>query len=141
MTMGRNTKGFTLIEVLIALTVFAVGLISLAGMQILAIRTNSSSNTLTASTALAEGVLEEILAWDLADPRLAADSDGSVDWDFEPGPEVVLTKQIGGAGIYTATYAVDVDYGAPNVTRIEVIVQGGGSPQRATTVVGFKRAI
>ena len=47
--MGTSKKedGYTLIEVLIALTIFAVGLLAVAGMQTSAIRMNSIAGKLT----------------------------------------------------------------------------------------------
>ena len=60
----RTIKGFTLIELMIALTVFAIGLLSIAGMQVKALEVNSRASSLTVATALAEGILEEILALD-----------------------------------------------------------------------------
>ena len=51
-------KGFTLIEVLIGLTILAVGLLALAGLHITSIRGNSFSNNLTQATYSAQDGLE-----------------------------------------------------------------------------------
>jgi len=137
-------EGFTLVELLIALTIFAIGLLSIAGMQITALRGNSSANTLTAATALAEGVMEELLAWEADDPVFASDSASPIDWDFGGG---ATQTTIAGAGKYSATYSIDIDYNGVNkVIRVEVVVTGGGRTlsgdlQRTVTLVGFKRAV
>ena len=54
----KSENGFTLVEVLIALTIFAIGLLALASMQISAIQGNSTSQRVTAATTLAEGAME-----------------------------------------------------------------------------------
>ena len=131
-----NQQGFTLLELLIAISIFAIGLLSIATMQITSIRTNSAANTMTAGSALAGGILEEILAWQASDPRLAANSTNN-NWDFDPGPSVLLTKTIVGGGQYTALYSVAVNYnGESKLSRIAVVVNGNG---RSATLVGFRR--
>jgi len=55
-----NEKGFTLIEVLIAMLVLAIGLLSLATLAGTVIRGNSFSNKMTTATTLAQERLEDI---------------------------------------------------------------------------------
>jgi len=40
----ENQTGFTLIEILVAITIFSVGLLAIAGLQISAINFNRGSN-------------------------------------------------------------------------------------------------
>lgn len=56
----QNKKGFTLIEVLIATLVLAIGLLSLATLAGTVIRGNSFSNKMTTATTLAQEKLEDI---------------------------------------------------------------------------------
>lgn len=121
----KSQKGFTLVELLIALTIFAIGLLAVAGMQITAIKTNSSANTLTGATAFAEGVLEEVLTRTIDDSIFAGNSTGNA-WTLVAFPP------------YAATFDVELDYGALNVARITVTVTGAG---RTITLVGFKRTV
>jgi type IV pilus assembly protein PilV len=58
----KNQGGFTLIEVLIAMAILSFGLLSVAGMQSVAIHVNSSANKLTRATTLAQDKIEELLA-------------------------------------------------------------------------------
>ena len=55
-----NIKGFSLIEVLIGLTILAIGLLIIAGMQITSIKGNSFSHHVTKATILAQDKLEEL---------------------------------------------------------------------------------
>ncbi|MBN2255859.1 MAG: prepilin-type N-terminal cleavage/methylation domain-containing protein [Deltaproteobacteria bacterium] len=57
---GRRNKGFTLIEVMIALFILSVGLLAVATMQISAIRGNRMGNDITQATFLAEDTLEQL---------------------------------------------------------------------------------
>ncbi len=56
----KSTKGFTLIEVMIALLILAVGLLALMTMQIVSIKANAFSSEMTYSTMLAQQQLETL---------------------------------------------------------------------------------
>ncbi len=129
----NNDSGFTLLELLVALTIFSMGLLSVAGMQITALRENTNSHTRTAAAALASGILEEIQRWN-PDSALLSDGSGTV-WTFPDGTAVT---SLPGAGNFRATFDVQRNFGTQNVIRIQVNVTGGG---RNTTLVGFKRAV
>ena len=68
----KKENGFTLIEVLIALTIFAVGLLAVAALQTSAIKMNSTSNKLTNLSTLAKDQIEKLSALPYADPALNA---------------------------------------------------------------------
>lgn len=70
-----NQQGFTLIEILIAVTVFAIGILAVASMQISSIKGNSSASGLTEAATLAEEKMEELMAIGYDDARLI-DTDG-----------------------------------------------------------------
>lgn len=134
--VGCNQKGFTLVELLAALTIFAVGMLGVAGMQLTGLRENATSHARTAAVALAAGIMEEILVWPTDDVRLAADSTGTA-WTFSEEPVVGPTKTITGAGTFRATYDVNIDYNAvTNVNRIQVTVTGPGRPITLVAIRG-----
>jgi len=54
-----TNKGFSLLEVLIGLVVLAIGILAIAGMQIVSIRANYFSGSLTQATVLAQDKIEE----------------------------------------------------------------------------------
>jgi type IV pilus assembly protein PilV len=135
----RGQKGFTLLELLIALTIFAIGLISIAGMQITAIKENSSANTRTTATALAQGIMENFLVRSSTSSLFDADV-SDVSWDFDPDPGVTDTAwPLGGNGVYNARYSIQINTPVTNVARIAVTVSGPKS--RSITLIGFKRTI
>ncbi len=55
-----NNKGFTLIEVLVALVLFALGALALAHMQVLSIKGGAFGKEAMTMTTLAEKKLEEL---------------------------------------------------------------------------------
>lgn len=57
----KKEEGFTLIEVLIALTIFAVGLLAVAAMQTTSIRVNSSAGKMTTRITFAQDQMEKFL--------------------------------------------------------------------------------
>lgn len=132
----RDMNGFTLVELLAALTIFAIGLLAVAGMQVTAIRANSRSNTMTVATSMAQRVMEDILSRDSIDPFFATPgSNQTYDLDRD---SAATTVSVEGAGTYNATYSVAPDTPVANVTQIFVTVNGGN---RTVTLTGFKRAI
>jgi prepilin-type N-terminal cleavage/methylation domain-containing protein len=79
---GIHERGFTLLEVLIAVCVLTVGLLGVASMQGSASRNNTFADSRTVATALAANQMEALLplAWD--DASLSdADGDGNAGLD------------------------------------------------------------
>jgi type IV pilus assembly protein PilV len=79
--INRNNTGFTILEVMAALTFLAIGLLGIAGLHHAAIFGNQSANYMTRAVNLAEDKIEELKRLDFADPALA-DTDG-IDTDVE----------------------------------------------------------
>ena len=59
-----NDAGFSLIEVLVALAIFSVGILGVGLMQLSAIKGNSVANQLTEATIFASDQIEQMLSWD-----------------------------------------------------------------------------
>ncbi|MBU1161271.1 MAG: prepilin-type N-terminal cleavage/methylation domain-containing protein [Proteobacteria bacterium] len=106
----KKEDGFTLIEVLIAVTIFAVGLLAVAGMQISAIRMNSTAGKLTNLSTWGMDKIEELSALAYSDPLL--DSAGN------PHQEI--------SGDYTISWTVIDNNPVTNTKNITVTVTGQG---------------
>ena len=128
-----NSSGFTLVEVLIALTIFTIGILAIAGMQITAIKVNSSANVRSVQTDITASILEEILTWPVSSFSDIVDEP----WPFNAGNETILS-----GGTYSADYSIDVDYnGINNLILVEVDVQQTNGLRRIYSATGFKRGI
>lgn len=57
----ESMKGFTLVEVLIAIAIFSIGFLAIAAMQITSVNGNSSARRVTEATLLAETQLERLM--------------------------------------------------------------------------------
>lgn len=58
--MKMNEKGFSLIELMVAVSILAIGLLGLAGLQGTAINGNHHGNTISQATVLAQDTIEKI---------------------------------------------------------------------------------
>lgn len=61
-TMPRFRRGFSLLEVLIALLIFSLGLLGMAGLTVLSIKTNHSAYLRTQASFLAEAMSDRMRA-------------------------------------------------------------------------------
>jgi len=86
----NNNRGYSLIEVLIAMAIFSLGILGVAGMQISSTGSNSNARKITDATYYAEDRLERLMSLAWADPNLdpagnthtVATADGyTIEWD------------------------------------------------------------
>jgi type IV pilus assembly protein PilV len=113
----KKEDGFTLIEILIALTIFAVGLLAVAAMQNSAILMNSSAGKLTNVSTLGMDQIEKLSALPYTDPA------------FNPANNPYENIM----GDYTIRYTVTPNNPVPNIMNITVTVSGRGK----TAVISF----
>ena len=112
----KKENGFTLLEVLIALTIFAVGLLAVAALQTSAIKMNSTSNKLTNLSTLAMDQIEKLSALPYADPA------------FDPAGNPYQNTMDN----YTVSYSVTPNSPVPNIMTIQVTVTGRGKTENIT---------
>ncbi len=124
----NNQNGFTLIEVLIGITVFAIGILALTIMQVGAVKGNSSAGNLTEASTIGQDRLEVLLGLDYMDANLddddldgtSQDSDGDGDDDdggdfglnevpLPQPPPPAVPGNADGTDTYTSTTGVIYD--------------------------------
>lgn len=130
-------SGFSLIEVLIAMFVFIVGMMAIASMQTESIRHNSRSNTRSVSVFLAQGVLDQILSFDENNAIFDA-SIANMVWDLDPD-SAATALNIAGGGRYSASWSVNTNDPVNNLARVTVTVTLSNDPVRRISLTGFKR--
>ena len=68
----KNQEGFSLIEILIAITILTIGMLSLASMQMYSIQGNKNANILSKKNIAASNLLEILLSCSFNDQKLAS---------------------------------------------------------------------
>lgn len=71
----HNDAGFTLIEVMIALLVFSVGVLAMAQLQIASIQGNTKASMISEAAAFGSDIVEQMRYWDYNDSRLNSSND------------------------------------------------------------------
>ncbi|MBI3595955.1 MAG: prepilin-type N-terminal cleavage/methylation domain-containing protein [Nitrospirae bacterium] len=115
-------EGMTLLEVMIALVILAIGLLAVSGMQIMSIRANSSGFKFTTAAALADQRIVQIANLSFSDPALNA---GNVVEPAVTVQNVVYNRSytiVDGnpiTGVKRITYTVTWDNGAHTISLME----------------------
>ena len=91
-----DTHGFSIIECLIALSIFTIGILAVATLVLSSIGENASARRITEATALAEARLEQLMALPYDDLVADAETQGAytVAWEVTEGAIVAETKSI-----------------------------------------------
>ena len=94
----KSDKGFTLLEVLMAVSILTIGLLAVASLQISAMRGNSMSMTYTESTEKVQDIVEKLYNKNFSDPWLtdavpagAPDGTGGLNADSEATADHYVT--------------------------------------------------
>ncbi len=72
-SFGPGSRGFTLLEVLVALVVLSIGLLGLSGMQTTSLRNNHSAFLRSQATVVTNDILD----------RMRANRDSALDGDYD----------------------------------------------------------
>jgi type IV pilus assembly protein PilV len=124
--MQMDIKGFTLIEVLIVLAIFSIGILAVAAMQMTSTKGNASARRITEATALAENQIENLMqvSYDHADLNPANNPHGgpqgpyTINWN---ATEVDLDAD-GTNDSKTVDVTVNWNYGRDRSVSIQYII-------------------
>lgn len=73
----HNDAGFTLIETIIALMIFTVGILSVGLMQLSALQGNSVANQVTEAMVFGSDQIEQMLSWDYDDDNFKSSNNNA----------------------------------------------------------------
>jgi prepilin-type N-terminal cleavage/methylation domain-containing protein len=149
-----NNYGFTLIEVMIAIVILAIGIFSLNSMQIISLKGNSKANLITNATNLAGDRIEKLMQMDYDElVDLDVDGDGTgQDVNFDgvdddggnfglddtTGPTADGTE-ITDNGVYTLFWNIAVDYPVADSTTIRVYSRDNNQRIKNMIVMNYVR--
>ena len=119
----NNQKGFTLLEVLTAVSIFTIGILSANIMQIGSIQGDSSAAKITTSTNWAAGRIEELIQSGYANVN-DTNGDGAAGLDYvnDPG-EPADGSDTSPDGVYEIFWNVAADQVVTNVKTVRVITR------------------
>lgn len=98
----KNEKGFTILEVLIAISVLSIGILAVASMQVSAMWSNNFASQQTEGTTLALDRMEKLMSLPYQDADLSSGnhtdhnppSGYSVVWNVENDTPMTNTKRV-----------------------------------------------
>ena len=125
---GRS-NGFTLIEVLIALAIFSIGILAVASMQLWNVKNNTTGNITTLATLLARAQMEQLKnVADVTTLASGADPNNPIDENGNAG------------GIFTRSWVVTNPLGGGATRQIQVTVSWTkGGPNRSVVLTSITR--
>lgn len=117
----RGSRGFSLIEVLIAMAIFSVGILAVGAMQINSTNTNTGARIHTEMSTWVVDQIERLTALDYDDTDLDAG-----DHEVDQGP-------------FSVAWTVADDSPVAGVKRI-VVTASGSQPRARTITIEFLKA-
>ncbi len=161
MERDHSARGFTLIEVMVAMGLLAVGIAGVMGLLTAGTRVNADARRMTRAVGIAQDLMNQIQLWPYADPRLVAGAKAGVDItddeaayereaspvadhseaDLATGYQGIPTAEL--EGVFERYWNVRYDdangNGIPDGVRVAVIVRWPhAGAWRRVVLVGFK---
>ena len=121
--MRHSKAGFTLVEVLVAMSLLSIALLGFASVGVNAIHNDSLSRKSNVASALAQAKLEQLRSLPYS----------NTEWTSGSHTESGLDEDGNTGGEYTRTWVVTVDYdGHSGLRRVSVTVSWLGSGNSET---------
>jgi type IV pilus modification protein PilV len=143
-----NKCGFTLVEVLVALTLMAIGILAVVQMQIVALKSNTIAQRLTVATNIAQEVMDDLQSRSLDDVAVSVAA-ANVMVDFLTDPRQALnlsrtqtTLTFPDSGTFRAFYTTTLNAdGNTAVLTVDVCLDetGAAADVRCGNVAGRRR--
>jgi prepilin-type N-terminal cleavage/methylation domain-containing protein len=133
-----SMSGFSLLELLIAIAILAIGLLAAATMQGVAMNANSYANRISVGTMVGQQVAEDLCSLKITDPLLhTAVANATYNRLFDPATMASTAGAVlmPGTGTFSAQFDVAPDTPRTGTTQITVRVFYNGS---TTPVVSFR---
>lgn len=127
--LNVNSSGFSLLEAMIGLAVFSIGILGVAAMQTTSVNSNTLAEDVQLSTVTAMAQIEELMATDFLDQRFNLDG--------------IETCEDSPDGRYNICITPSNDVAIPGAKRVNVtstFTPAGGRPQTITLKI-FKPRI
>jgi type IV pilus assembly protein PilV len=101
---AQGQQGFTLLEIMIAISILSIGLLAVASLQMSSLRGNAFASNVTEGTTLAADRLEKLLVL----PYNHADLAGGTHIDPAPPSRYAVTWQVADDSPVTNTKTIDL---------------------------------
>ena len=149
----RDEQGFTLLELMIAISILTVGLMAAASLQGTALRSDAYAYRNTTATSVAQQIMDDFLSRPIVYTQppsggyafFTTAANNQIYDRFPPydrtGHAPVRQYVVAGAGTYTATYSILPNTPTTNITQITVRIQmttASGVVQPPFTFVGHR---
>lgn len=134
MTMTQKSKGqqgFTLVELLVAITLLTVGLLAVAAMQTVALNRGAISYKISTATYLAREAMDDIMSYDISTPSLNASTNATY----------ANNVPVQGGGTFNITYQTTVNTPALNITQIVVTVKDINNGIQPVIITSYKKVV
>lgn len=143
---GRASRGFTLLEVMLTLTILAFGMLTLAVMQLYAMRQGTLGRHTGDGTSIARSYLEQTarLPWSTLTAAVTAGGWQAPAWAGLPSAQVTVARPGGAAATTEHAYTIEwrvSDGGTACLRNVEVRVRwtDEGTSAQKEHILGTRR--
>jgi hypothetical protein len=134
----NNSKGFSLLEVLLGITVFMIGMLGVTALNISSLKSNTFSGNMSEAVILAGDRIEQLMTLDFDDADLLdSDGDGLAGLADTGAAADRSDPDIGKNNMYTVYWNVAQDEPLPEKTKtVNVIVEWSIKDKKRTMNMG-----